>query len=426
MAKALADVKRDLGPSAVILYTRRFRQGGVLGLIGGRFVWEVQAAPNVNVLPRPPRLRAQPGGEGDPSKEVQVATRERRVRSSGPPPDGEATSARSLVTDVISEVLGLAEAATPATPPEPLEPAEQVTPPERDKPAAPAAPAAPAVPPAPLEAPDTPDALSEQLNALRDRLLEQEVDAEIADQVIDDLRAELAGPEVPQEPPVEDMLTAIIAKRITVRAMDLDDETAERPRLISVIGPTGVGKTTTIAKLAAEYKVRQGRTVGLITIDTYRIAAVEQLRTYAEILQVPIAPALTPGELHRAIHAMRGLDVVLIDTVGRSQNDELRLRELRRFLEAGSPQEVHLAISAGSSVRVAMASLERFAPLGVNGIIITKLDEATNFGMILNIASATDAGIVHVTSGQDVPKDIAPADPGALAGCIVKGSWNES
>jgi len=411
MAKALAEVKRDLGPSAVILHTRRFREGGVLGLLGGHFVWEVQAAPNVNVLPRVGSGKSGPTGERDRSQSgPETPSDQDQGPDIGAAAGRQATSSNPQVMDVISEVLGLAEAASSRA--DPSSPPLEVPPEARE--------------PEEEQARDSEGSPGEDLEALRERLLEQEVDPEITDQILTDLQGELSGQGLRGTGALEEIVTEIIARRITVSTLELPGESGGSPRLISVIGPTGVGKTTTIAKLAADYKIRRGRAVGLITIDTYRIAAVDQLRTYADILQVPIQPVLTPGELHGAVHGMEGLDVVFIDTVGRSQNDEMKLRELGRFMEAAGDQEVYLGLSAASSQRVAMTALKRFSPLGVSGIIFTKLDEATNFGMILNIASATDAGIVYVTSGQEVPTDIALPNSETLARCIVRGRWNES
>jgi flagellar biosynthesis protein FlhF len=163
--------------------------------------------------------------------------------------------------------------------------------------------------------------------------------------------------------------------------------------------------------------------VGLITIDTYRIAAVDQLRTYAQIIEVPLKTVLTAGELHQAIHAMRDMDIVLIDTAGRSQNNRPRLNQLRSFLAAADADEVNLVVSATSNRACTKSILERFMPLGAGRVIVTKLDEAGSFGVFLNVTGRSGGPLTYVTTGQDVPDDIAPADAGRLAECIVSGCF---
>ncbi len=188
-----------------------------------------------------------------------------------------------------------------------------------------------------------------------------------------------------------------------------------------MIGPTGVGKTTTIAKLAANLKLRQNRKVGLITIDTYRIAAVEQLRTYAQIIHVPLRVVMTPDELSAAIDEMDDLDAILIDTAGRSQRNVERLDELKEFLDAAAADEVHLVLSTTANVKNLQAAMDRFGSLGANKLILTKLDEAVSFGMILSIVKRMDAALSFVTTGQDVPDDIEVGQGRRLAQRILGG-----
>ena len=123
------------------------------------------------------------------------------------------------------------------------------------------------------------------------------------------------------------------------------------------VGPTGVGKTTTIAKLAANFRLREKRRVGLITVDTYRIAAVEQLRTYAEIIDLPMQVVSAPGEMREAVDRMADLDLVLLDTAGRSPQDEIKLQELKAFLDEADADEVHLVLSSVSSASALTARL---------------------------------------------------------------------
>ena len=123
---------------------------------------------------------------------------------------------------------------------------------------------------------------------------------------------------------------------------------ANKCRVVALVGPTGVGKTTTIAKLAANYRLREKRRVGLITVDTYRVAAVEQLRTYADIIDLPMEVVATPREMREAVARMSHLDLVLMDTAGRSPRDEVRIQELKSMLSEAEPDEVHLVLSSAA------------------------------------------------------------------------------
>ena len=380
VAEALAEVKRDLGRDAVICQTRSFRKGGLLGLIGGRTTWEIVASPNVG------GAREAPGGQYVP--EAQPAAPPSPVPV---PPDPPAATQQPPTPDdatrrEIREIRSMLQRALAGHMPgrDPHVPAE--------------------------------------LESLRARLREQEVGEAIVDELMGRLQMELTGKELSDRERVAERLEALIAQRIKAAGLQAE-EAAGRPRVIVMIGPTGVGKTTTIAKLAANYKLRLGKRIGLITIDTYRIAAVEQLRTYAHIIEVPVRVVLTTGELQQAIRSMADHDVILIDTAGRSPNNQMRLSQLRGFIAAAGPDEVHLVVSAGAGRRSMLCAVERFLPLGANRVVVSKVDEAETFGGILNIAAAcTGTPLSYVTTGQDVPDDLALAEARMLARWIVSGT----
>jgi len=194
------------------------------------------------------------------------------------------------------------------------------------------------------------------------------------------------------------------------------------PTVVALVGPTGVGKTTTIAKLAANMKLREGRSVGLITIDTYRIAAVEQLKTYAEILQVPLMAVNTPEEMAQAVARLSQVDLILIDTAGRSQKDELRIADLNRFLAAARPHQVHLVLSSTSREETIREAVRNFGVLNVDHVIFTKLDEAVGCGVILNVLRSVNLRLSYLTHGQAVPSDIEPGDPRRVAQLLLGGA----
>jgi len=200
---------------------------------------------------------------------------------------------------------------------------------------------------------------------------------------------------------------------------DLRDEVY--PKNILMIGPTGVGKTTTIAKLAATLKLKHGRRVGLITADSYRIAAVEQLRTYAGIIGVPVKVALSPSETAQARAALADCDITLIDTAGRSPGDEARLGELAAFLDAAEPAETHLVLSASMAERSLARAADRFGRLGPGRLILSKLDEADGLGVIVSAAIRAGLPISYVSTGQEVPDDFEPANADRLARLALEG-----
>jgi flagellar biosynthesis protein FlhF len=191
-------------------------------------------------------------------------------------------------------------------------------------------------------------------------------------------------------------------------------------RVVALVGPTGVGKTTTVAKLAANFKLAHGTRVGLITVDTYRIAAVEQLKTYAEIIDLPLSVVNDPAEMPHALDDLGAVDLVLIDTAGRSPRDEVKIRELAEFLLQAKPDEVHLVLSAVAGERSLRSAVDRFATVQVDRLILTKLDEAESLGGILAVLGLYSRPLSYLTTGQAVPDDIEPADRKRLARLILK------
>lgn len=186
-------------------------------------------------------------------------------------------------------------------------------------------------------------------------------------------------------------------------------------RVVALVGPTGVGKTTTLAKLAARFTLEEGKKVALITSDTFRIAAVEQLRTYADILGLPLHPVDSHSDVARALQDTAGHDLVLVDTGGRNHRDEGRMQELRELLAILRPDETHLVFALNANPRDAFQAMEYYLPLGVNRIAFTKLDETAGPGLMLNIRMRCNQPFSYITDGQSVPDDIAPANQVDLA-----------
>lgn len=195
----------------------------------------------------------------------------------------------------------------------------------------------------------------------------------------------------------------------------------KKPRIVSFVGPTGAGKTTTLAKLAGRLVHEAKKKVALITLDTYRVAAVEQIRAYADMIGVPLQVVFTPADATRAITDFKEHDVVLIDTAGRSPFDADRLRELAGFVQSGN-MDVLLALAANTSPDVAEEVLDRFATVGPSALVITKMDETKKPAALLDVILARDLPLAYVTDGQEVPADLERASAEKLAARMLENS----
>ncbi|NLW16248.1 MAG: flagellar biosynthesis protein FlhF, partial [Firmicutes bacterium] len=175
--------------------------------------------------------------------------------------------------------------------------------------------------------------------------------------------------------------------------------------------PTGVGKTTTIAKLAAHAVLRRKLQVALVTFDTYRIAAVDQLRTYGEILGAPVEVVLTPADIREKMEQLSGYDVIFVDSVGRSQQNMMQLSELKAFLEAVAADEIFLTISSTTQYEVMQEIVENYQTTKPTALVFTKLDEARRYGPLMNLLLNTGLPVAYLTNGQDVPDDLLQPAP---------------
>jgi len=267
----------------------------------------------------------------------------------------------------------------------------------------------------PTEAPD-PD--HDALSAIHAALLDNEVPPGCADRIAREVRTALDAATLDDRARVEDAVLERLAAAITTTTSIASGADTTRG-VVALIGPTGVGKTTTVAKLAARAKLREGRSVGLITSDTYRIGAVEQLRTYAEIVGLTLKIANTPEQMRRAIDELDACDLIVLDTAGRSPNNTARLDELHALLRAADPTETHLVCSTTVSARVLGSSAQRFSALRPDRVILTKLDECVTTGLLTRIDELVGLPISFVTLGQEVPDDLEPACAQRLARTIM-------
>lgn len=185
-------------------------------------------------------------------------------------------------------------------------------------------------------------------------------------------------------------------------------------RVMAVVGPTGAGKTTSLAKLAARAAVLEGRRVALVTLDTFRVGAVEQLRIYGEIMGVPLHVADTPEAVERALAACADAERVFVDTPGRHPGDRWTMARLRRLLEAARPDAVHLVVPAYARPVDVLAYAPRYRELGADRLLVTKLDETDHPAALLELPRRLGLPLSYLAFGQEVPDDIAPATPEAI------------
>lgn len=255
------------------------------------------------------------------------------------------------------------------------------------------------------------------LAALREILITNDVDPIIADKFLRDITVQIPGGQdaLAARKLLEKMLCCCLSRVEGIKLLQ------GRPKVVALLGPTGVGKTTTIAKLAANFALVEGKQVALITADTYRIAAVEQLKTYAEIIGVPIDVVFTREELKDALARRSDKDLILIDTAGRSPKNDKHVLELQHLLGEQPDLEIHLVVSATTKPKDALDIVTRFAPSDVPyKLIITKVDESSTFGAIVNIMYNSTAVLSYLANGQSVPDDIELADPEKLTSLILK------
>jgi flagellar biosynthesis protein FlhF len=443
MAQALSEVKKDLGKDAVILHTRSYRVGAVMGM-GGKQMIEITAADHVSargptIRPTQPRSKAdftpgmfptldkggaavvEPPAESSPESTEEgaapvVTSKPVKVEDVAPrkaAPTGNQT--RSLATRApIAPSTGDAVVALQSELASIKRLVGQVLQCSRQT-AATVAPSGAAV----VSMGGMPEPLFAQYLRLQDAHVAHDIVDALIGQVRDELTTdELAAPDIVRQAVLRHLAALIPVTGAMGKAGATE---AGRPLTIALVGPTGVGKTTTIAKLAAAYKLRQGKKVGLITSDTYRIAAVDQLRTYANIIGLPLKVALTPREMAGSCSALADCDVILIDTAGRSQHDTGRLEELSAFVDAAMPDETHLVLSATVSEPVLNKAAERFTVLKPSRVIFSKLDEAVHFGVIVNTCKKVGMRVSFVTTGQEVPDEIELAQSDRLARLVLDG-----
>ncbi len=421
MAEALTQVKSAMGSDAIILHTRTFSTRAWLGLRRREMV-EITAGKGMNVGSR----RRPPPGPAASRGEPAGSPADAKGR-----PRGNAAAIAGVYSRTGTPAASATSTATVAR-------NLQVAPATRSKEAAHL-----------LETPAAGNAamlsLASEMTSLKTMvkdlvnatarhesrrsvpeemldyyisLVHNQVSEELADDIVRTIHRQVRPEHYAQAPYMRERMADQLEKMIPTAGPIVRTKTAG-PHVVALIGPTGVGKTTTLAKLAANLKLREKHKVGLITLDTYRIAAVDQLKRYADIIGSPLRVVGSDEGLRDAMAAMNDCEFILIDTAGRSPNDTLKLSELKGLLAAANPDEVHLVLSTTASQACVELAVQRFGDVRVDKIIFTKIDEAAHVGVVLNVVRKVNKSLSYMTTGQDVPDDIEVGKGRRLAQMIL-------
>ena len=267
------------------------------------------------------------------------------------------------------------------------------------------------------------DRLPEMPKQLRDAfysLVANEVSEGIARKLIFEISSMMTFFEKVENDVILNILHKKISDRIiTAPPVKISDKNS---KVITFVGTTGVGKTTTICKIAAICKYFNHYNVAIISVDTYRLAAIDQLKIFTEIANIPLEIAYSTEELNKMINKHQDKQIIFIDTVGRSPKKEEDIKEIKNFIQSTSSHEVHLILSATSSLSAMKETVRQFGQVMPNRLIISKIDEAVSYGNILNIIDYTQLPLSYFTTGQVIPDDIEAVDKNKITGLILRSN----
>lgn len=378
IALALADVKRELGAEAIILRTRTVRKGGMLTFFTKDAVEVMAASPDRN----PPESLAA----ADPASEI-------RRRLECRPSDTAVTELKNELSELKGHIREIADYAR----------FERM--------------------------PSLPPLLAERFKDLVRSGVDQRLAAELTEQV----NLNFTGDQLENAALVDRELTRLIAGRVKVSRPTITlpplrsrggvgggYPKKEAPaKVVALIGPTGVGKTTTLAKLVTNYRFWGGCDTAIVSADTYRVAALEQIKTFAAIAGLPMESVYQPAAMPTALGRHKQRDAVFVDTPGRSALDAPKLDELAAFLDAAEADERLLCLAINTRAEDQLDIIERYGRLKPTGIIFTKLDDSQHPGGALSVAERCDVPLAYLTCGQNVPDDIISADAGRIAELLL-------
>ena len=397
----LAQIDRELGPNALIIHTRPIRLGGFFGVLGQQG-YEVTVAIDYNFHPREepvPRNqsadeRARPRTLGaDPVAAPRPAPAFPSPSIQAPAPAVSVSSSR--VRDAEAQMAARRELSEMRVRP-------------RGTPAGAAEPMR---------------MVSDDMERMHRLLVKNQVEEYLSRRLLKtfDEQLSLLGEDWNRAGPRFEQFVAGMIR--TVPGIKLRE--GRKPVVAAFVGPTGVGKTTTIAKIAGHFSLMEHRRVGIITSDTFRIAATDQIRRYGEIIGVPVRVVETPEDLQQALLQFNGYDLVLLDTAGRSPQNKEQIIHLKQLMDAARPDEVHLVVSMTTKYIDVLSIVAKFGVVPTSRVILTKFDETRTYGLALNLSVNFGMDIAYMTAGQSVPDDLEAADPMRIAKLIVGGATTD-
>ncbi|PYI50384.1 flagellar biosynthesis protein FlhF [Paenibacillus flagellatus] len=412
MPDALQKIRTDLGKDAVILNTKEIRSGGFLGLFGKKKIEVIAATDSAQAQQPAPAavspgaLKAAPSGGSTFAAFMQeagalasrpaaapiapqpaastlsaaVATLDEPVLPPVAPPASRSRAKEDVLLDEIKQMKELMAKLSAGVKQEP--------------------------------------GLPEPIRKFERPLLEHEVLPELVERLLGKAAEEF---ESEGSPRTDEYAYQAVKKQLkdilyTPKQKGLASDT----RIAHFVGPTGVGKTTTIAKLAAEQVLKLNRKVGFITSDTYRIAAVEQLKTYATILNVPLEVVFSPQELARAFQQLQDCDVIFMDTAGRNFRNQMYVSELNSLLQTKGKSETFLVLGLTSKYKDMKAITDNFAKFKLDKVLFTKMDETHSYGSIVNLLYDFPLQLSYITNGQNVPDDIIETNEDKLIDLLLE------
>jgi len=404
MPDALQKIRIELGKDAVIINTKEIRVGGFMGFFRRKMIEVVAAADSA----------PSPAAAAAARKPVAAAKEPAAAQSVAVPP-------LSAVTQPLPHTAPQAAvrppAALPERPPvrskaqedELLAEIKQMKDMMRRMAESTSSPGL-----------DGEEKFSPPFCRLQEHLTERDIRPDVAEHIIGQAVLQ-AKEDFGGEAVIDEELARQAVKKEIVKLLTKHPVEQLRPgvRIVHFVGPTGVGKTTTIAKIAAELTLKQKKSIGLITSDTYRIAAIEQLRTYASILNVPLEVVFTPMELRKTLDQLEEKDMILMDTAGRNFRNEMAVSELQSLLRMEENRDTFLVLSLSMKYNDMKKVTENFHTFGIHKVLFTKSDETDTLGSIVNLLYDFPLSLSYITNGQNVPDDILVADAEDIAEQVI-------